>query len=106
MSYEDLNLAAESHFYWFTKAIEALDEMRGIAFDMSEQGSEKFAAAQKRFNDARARCKTEFDIFFNELKAEIVKPDPVNTEPIDRLLRGGGEGGSTDCLFEDENDEE
>jgi hypothetical protein len=54
--------AAEQHFLWFAKAAAALSEMLAVAFDVSKQGTEEFAEAKARFDEARARCKIEYDI--------------------------------------------
>jgi hypothetical protein len=54
--------AAEQHFFWYNQAAVALSGMLAVAFDVSKQGTEEFAVARARFDEARARCKIEYDI--------------------------------------------
>ena len=54
--------AAEQHFFWYNQAAVALSGMLAVAFDVSKQGTEEFALARTRFDEARARCKIEYDI--------------------------------------------
>jgi hypothetical protein len=54
------DLAAETHAFHFAKALEALQDMTAIAFDMSTQGTQLFKEAQDRFELHRSKCQKEF----------------------------------------------
>lgn len=106
MTNEQIEEASRQHFYWFAKAVTALDKMRELALDMTQQHTDAFAKAQQEFKEASGRCKVEFEIMQKGMIAQI-EQQLAKDDPIQRLLDGGGEGGSTDCLFDDEsNDEE
>jgi len=68
-----LEAASQQHFYWFTQALEALEEMRRLAFDTSKQSTEEFAAARARFNEARSRCKVEFEVLNQAVGVRVLK---------------------------------
>jgi len=93
-----IQMASEQHFFWFQRAISALEEMRDLAYDMSSQHTGAFAVAKSRFDEARGRCKVEAEILQKALERKI------DLSPIQRLVEGGGEGGSTDYLDEETNE--
>jgi hypothetical protein len=102
-----IQTAREQHFYWFNEACVALDQMRSKVFDLSPDAVKQFEAAKARFEHARRCATVEYKALclhagMTNAMNEVARREAAKgNDPISRLLNGGGEGGSTDHLFED-----